>query len=552
MVKSKTADHSASRGREHRIDAKDQLLCRLETQQTLLLAKIQELEKVGTESGKSIDFASLYERSPVAYITLDPKGHVRNANTAAIDLLKYEKRRVLHLPFGFMVHRDDLKKFWNHLKQCEKANALRISTEVRLQTQARKILSVQLISVPSPNPNGRILFLTAILDLTERDNNTQELEDAKEFSEAIVQTVRHPLAVLDSDLRIVSANRAFARFFKRPHKYIQGHVFEVLLNLWWSGNQLREMLEKALVKNQPLDNFPVAVDLPETGRRVLNLSARPLHQRKTSPDRLLVILEDVSEQEEARQRLRQINEELEQRVAARTEALRKSYEQMEAFCYSIAHDLRAPLRSMTGFSQLLIEQFGEQIGRDGKNYTDRIQQSAERMDRLIQDLLQYGRMNTVDLPLEQIDLDAVFEEVLAQLDHEINEKHALIRKTKTLPRVHGNRVVLQVALTNLISNALKFVPPDRTPEVRVESEDQRIRTRLWVIDNGIGIAPENHSKIFGVFQRLHKNERYPGTGIGLALVSKGIERIGGSVGLESEIGKGSRFWIELKTAPNAA
>src|SRR5262249_7564346 len=159
--------------------------------------------------------------------------------------------------------------------------------------------------------------------------------------------------------------------------------------------------------------------------------------------------EDITELEVTRRELRKSNQELEERVAARTEALRKSNEQMEAFCYSIAHDLRAPLRSMTGFSQLLEEEFAGQITAEGKDYLARIQHSAERMDQLIRDLLNYGRLNTAPLANSEVDLDKVFQEVLASHENEIREKRAKVRRKRPLPVVNGHRAVLHAVLANL-------------------------------------------------------------------------------------------------------
>src|SRR5262249_11183230 len=152
---------------------------------------------------------------------------------------------------------------------------------------------------------------------------------------------------------------------------------EVLLNLWWSGNELRTELEKVLVKNQPLENYRLVIKPSDLDRRVVLMNARRLNQREGLPHRLMVILEDVTDRENAREELKKSNEQLEERVAARTADLQRSYDQMESFCYSIAHDLRAPLRSMSGFSQLLTERFGEQIGKEGRAFTDRISQSAD-------------------------------------------------------------------------------------------------------------------------------------------------------------------------------
>src|SRR3569833_1332622 len=432
-----------------------------------------------------------------------------------------------------------------HLARCEGATRTSVITELRLKTRNQSLLLAQLIGVPFATDSGHRLILTAIVDMTERGRDRMELNKAKEFAESIIETVG-PLAVLDPDLRIVSVNRAFTAFFNRSARHLRGMVFEALLSLWWSGNQLRDRLEKVLVNDQPIDRLPIAIMLPEVGRRILHLSARRAHQNEGASDRIVVVLEDVSELADARERLRKTNEELEQRVSSRTEALQKSYEQMEAFCYSIAHDLRAPLRSISGFSHLLGEELDPEMNSIVHDYLERVKGGAEHMDVLIQSLLQYGRLNTVDLPIEEVDVESIFENIVTQLDREIVGCSAQVRKKSRLPRLAGHPLVLQVALTNLISNALKFVKPGVRPKVTVWSEERQNWIRIWIADNGIGIAPENQSKIFGVFQRLHTDKRYAGTGIGLALVSKGIERIGGRVGLESEPGRGSRFWFELK------
>jgi PAS domain S-box-containing protein len=545
--KRKHAPDSVSFGRETETGPKDQLLCRLELQQTIHLAKIQELEKLGAELESTRGaFEVLYEHSPVGYITLDHKGTVHNANAAILALLGRSRNRLINLSIAFVVHRDDLGIIWKHLARCEKAGHPQVTSELRLKARNHTSVTVQFISVAFASSSGHRLYLTAVVDLSERIHQEEALSQAKDFAEAIVQTVRHPVVVLDPEFRIISVNRAFSEFFKRPSQHVRGLFLEVLLNQWWSGNQFRERLDKVLLKNEPMDGFGLAVELPGLGRRVLQLSARPLCRKKDSPDRILVLLEDISEQEQARETLRKMNDELEKRVAARTEALRRSYEQMEAFCYSIAHDLRAPLRAMSGFSQLLAAEIDREQNPGARDYAERIRLSADRMDRLINDLLEYGRLNTIDLPVQEVNLENIFEEVRIQLAPEIEERGAHLVKKGALPGVLGNPVVLHVALSNLLSNAVKFVPSDTRPKIIVRPEIREERLRLWVEDNGIGIAPANHHKIFGVFQRLHKMDSYPGTGIGLALVSKGLERIGGRFGLESALGQGSKFWMELK------
>lgn len=160
------------------------------------------------------------------------------------------------------------------------------------------------------------------------------------------------------------------------------------------------------------------------------------------------------------------------------------------------------------------------------------------------DLLSYSRLTRVQIELQEVDLNNVVEEALKQLGAQIKEKHALVT-IDTLPSVMAHRPTLMQVITNLISNAIKFVEPPIQPKVHIYAREQENSVYLWVEDNGIGIAPEHQERIFRVFERLHGAESYPGTGIGLAIVRKALERMGGKVGVESQINSGSRFWIEL-------
>jgi PAS domain S-box-containing protein len=533
------------RRRSGALSQKDEHLCALEWQQTISNAQIEALEKIRRELEDSANsFAALYEHAPVGYLTLDSNGCIQDANGTASRLLDFDREKLRHLPLTFMIHRDDVGRFFAHLGQCQKSHQQRLVTELRLQNSKKAIIPIQLVSVPFEK-RGRKMFLTALVDLTHRRQNEEALASAKEFAESIVETIREPLAVLDAELRIVSINSAFSRFFQKSEILLKGTFFEGLLNLWWSGNNLRTELEKVLVKNQPLENFEIAVEPRKLGKRVLLLNARKLYEKADSPTHILIALEDITARKRAEEQLHTINNELEKRVSVRTAALEKSVQNMESFCYSIAHDLRAPLRSMRGFSELLSDLSGAEMSEEAKDYLERIKKSAERMDQLILGLLNYGRLNTVDLPLANVDLEKVFQEALAHCQHEIEEKHARIEKVSELPVVRGHDLTLKVSLTNLLSNAIKFVPPNVRPRIKIRCETKDACIRVWIEDNGIGIAPEHHQKIFGVFQRLHDAKSYPGTGIGLALVSRGIERIGGYTGVESMPGKGSRFWLEL-------
>jgi PAS domain S-box-containing protein len=253
---------------------------------------------------------------------------------------------------------------------------------------------------------------------------------------------------------------------------------------------------------------------------------------------------DMTERKLAEDSIRGLKDELEQRVLELTDI----NQELESFTYSIAHDLRAPLRAMQGFSKALVDDYGHQMEATGRDYAKRVIAASENMDELIQDLLNYSRLGRAELQLEPVDLGIISDEMLDYLSSELQEKKAEVTIEKPLPKVLAHRATLLQILTNLLSNATKFVAPQTVPKITVWAEKKGPCVRVSMQDNGIGIAPEHHSRIFRVFERLHTKEAYPGTGIGLAIVRKGIERMNGRVGVESKPAEGSRFWIELPAA----
>lgn len=266
----------------------------------------------------------------------------------------------------------------------------------------------------------------------------------------------------------------------------------------------------------------------------------------------VLIISDISDRkraEEVRQReqtlLQRQAEQLEAAVFERTRQLEESVKSMEGFCYSIAHDLRAPLRAMSGLTTVLIEDYSPELDEEGRSVGDRITAAAKRMDRLIEELLAFGRLSNRELPLRAVDVAGAFKVAMHHLSAEIADSQAQIDLKGPLGVVWANPTVVEQIASNLLGNALKFVGAGRTPMIRVWAEERGGDLRVWVEDNGIGISPAYHHKIFGLFERLHTDKQYRGTGIGLAIVQKGVERLGGKVGVESEHGKGSRFWIEL-------
>jgi signal transduction histidine kinase len=239
--------------------------------------------------------------------------------------------------------------------------------------------------------------------------------------------------------------------------------------------------------------------------------------------------------------LRKLNQDL----TVRADQLSAANKELESFCYTIAHDLRAPLRAMEGLTAALVDDFGGNLDETGHESADRIRQSAARMDQMIQELLAYSRLSFVQIEVQPVRLDEVIKDAINQIDYDLRQKKARLQVKRSRHRVLGHQAMLVQVVSNLLANAVKFCAEGITPEVIVREERSGDSVRLWIEDNGIGIAPEHCERIFRIFERLHDRDKYTGTGIGLAIVQKAITRMGGKVGVESESGRGSRFWFEL-------
>lgn len=259
-------------------------------------------------------------------------------------------------------------------------------------------------------------------------------------------------------------------------------------------------------------------------------------ERKRTQNELVAAKDEIS----------QYAHRLEETVAERTGQLRETISELEEFSYSVSHDMRAPLRAMQSYGQYLVDEYGSKLDEKGVNYLQQIMRSAVRLDRLIQDVLSYTRILHSPLPMEPVDLDRLVRDIIETYPNGQPIKPQ-ISIQGTLPKVMGNEALLTQCISNLLSNGAKFVSPGTIPRLAISSEVmEKSMVRVWFKDNGIGIAPENYERIFRLLERIHPDTDYEGTGIGLTIVRKGIERMGAQVGFDSELGKGSQFWIQIK------
>ncbi len=286
--------------------------------------------------------------------------------------------------------------------------------------------------------------------------------------------------------------------------------------------------------------------LAETSSIAASLRTMAAQLHRELEDHRLAQLEVAAAKDE----LARVNADLEEKIRERTASLVEMVQQMEEFTYSISHDLRAPVRAIATFGHVILEDHGATLDPEVRPLLNRMIAGGERMNRMINDLLAFSRISRQDVQLGPVNLDEIVRECVQ--DHPVLVQHASgILIEGQLPTVLGHAPSLHQAITNLLTNAVKFVAPGVTPSVRIFSERTDTVVRFWVADNGIGIPERVHRKLFKLFERVHADRGFEGTGIGLAIVRRAIERMNGRVGVDSDGVNGSRFWIELSAAPTA-
>lgn len=370
------------------------------------------------------------------------------------------------------------------------------------------------------------------------------------FAQSIVETVRQPLLVLDADLRVHRSNRVFHQTFDIPEDQAQGRSFFEFGGNDWEVKSLRSSLLAVIDSGQAFEDFAVEHNFPHVGRKALLFNARPVFSEEDHAPMILLAIEDITEKKQAQDELRKLNSELEARVQERTAQLEAANQEMEAFCYSVSHDLRAPLRAIDGFSQELLQTYAEKLDDQGKHYLKRVRAGSQRMAQLIDDLLQLSRLSRSEMQRLQVSLSALAGTVAAELKRREPGRQVdfLIDPSLT---AYCDPGLLRVVLDNLFDNAWKFTSRHLRATIEFGKIENPGRTVFFVRDDGAGFNPAFSEKLFGAFQRLHTERDFPGTGIGLATVQRVIHRHGGQVWAEGKVEQGATFYFILPERTDA-
>ena len=366
----------------------------------------------------------------------------------------------------------------------------------------------------------------------------------RSFAQSIVETVREPLLVLDAELRVRAANASFYQLFQLSPEQTEGRPLHELGTSQLDIPSLRQLLDEVNATGQAFSNFAVDHDIAGIGRRAMLLNARRVYHEDDHAPMILLAIEDVTEKKKAQEELRRMNAELESRVRERTAQLEASNKELEAFCYSVSHDLRAPLRAIDGFSQELLTSYTGRLDDKGRHFLERIRAGSQRMAQLIDDILLLSRLSRGDLQYQPIDLSGMAREVADDLRHrEPGRDVTFIIE----PGVHGfgDSRMLRLVLENLIGNAWKFTAKRPRATIAFGRSESQGGPAYFVRDDGAGFDMAFAGKLFGAFQRLHSDRDFPGAGIGLAIVQRVIHRHDGRVWGEGAVERGATFSFTL-------
>jgi PAS domain S-box-containing protein len=377
-------------------------------------------------------------------------------------------------------------------------------------------------------------------EITSRKRAERAVQEAREYAESIVETVREPLVVLDTNLRVISVNHSFCQTFKVTPEDAGGKLIYDLGNRQWNIPKLQLLLEEVIPRDNQFQNFEVEHEFPTIGRRTMLLNARQIYSKGIGAQMILLAIEDITERRKAEEEIKNLNDDLKHRAFE----LEAAYKELETFSYSISHDLRNPLLVIGGFSRVLLERYSNHLDAKGQQFLSMIHSNTQKMLQLIDDLLTFSRSEHQQMRPSDIDMGELAKAVFEELKSIIPEQELLLN-IKTLPSARGDQSMIRQVFVNLLSNAIKFTRPKGAGVIEIGCMVKENQDIYYVKDNGVGFDLQYAGKLFGVFQRHHTVDEFEGTGVGLAIVQRIIHRHGGQVWAEGKVNEGAIFYFSL-------
>jgi PAS domain S-box-containing protein len=511
------------------------------------------------DEGARHQLAAIVESSDDAIISTDLSGTILTWNMAAERMYGYTAQDVRGRPIHTLIPPELAGQEADILARVSAGERV-AHFETRRRRKDGAIVDVSLTVSPIRDAQGAIVGASKIArDITRTKRALEAARQAEATSRYLAEVIESAETMImgvDLEGRINTWNQGAVRMFGYEKAEILGRPLSILAPADRRDEPMNMLARvKAGESIAPYETVRLRKD--GTSLRV-SIKVSPVRGTDGGIVGCSAIIRDVTAEHAAKEALREAkealtrsHEALEARVRERTSSLLEAVAQLEEFSYTVSHDLRAPLRAMQAYSKALLSDFGGVLGPypEATRFLNKISSNASRLDRMILDVLTFSRMARSELRVQRVGLDRLVRELIEHYP-DMQEPRASVR-VAPLADVIGHEPSLTQALSNLLTNAIKFVPAGARPEVRLWTEARGSRIRVCVQDNGIGIAPEYHHRLFKMFERIHPDLPYEGTGVGLAIVRRAAERMGGKVGVESSGAGGSLFWLELG-APEAS
>jgi PAS domain S-box-containing protein len=482
-------------------------------------------------------FRATFEQAAVGIAHVDLDGHWLRVNRRLCDIVGYSRDELLSSYFSAITHPDDLAGDWQNVRALLSGALETFTMEKRyIRGDGRVVWANLTVSLVRGDTGDPKYFISVVEDISDRKTAEQAIIRQADLLEQALE----PILAWELGGGITYWNRAAEELYGFTREEALGKCSHDLLKTVqpWEASEFEARLSQ---------NGTWRGELTHTTKegRVITVESR--HKVVREDGRLLVLESnrDVTDRKRAEHQLSEINSTLERRVEERTRQLHQANKELEAFAYSVSHDLRSPLRSIDGFGQILLREYaGKVIDEAGARYIKKMSSAADRMANLIQDLLDLSRISRAELTKQQVNMSEVASLVMDDLRSHLPEREVDARIQDHL-MVQADPRLLRVALDNLLGNAWKFTGKEPSPRIEFGAAEKEGETVYFVRDNGAGFAMEHAGNLFGPFQRLHRDSEFEGTGIGLAIVQRVIHKHGGFISAEAEEGRGATFYFTL-------
>jgi PAS domain S-box-containing protein len=495
---------------------------------TVILRDVTERKQA---EARNLLMATIVDSSHDAIVSKDLSGRILSWNKGAEQIYGYTEAEIVGKSVDLIVPANQLDEVNQAMREVAEGKLVTRDETTRVRKDGT-LLTVSLILSPMRDAEGKIIGISSIAhDITERKRDERAL---RELTQALDLA---PVLVRDIKDRIVMWNHGSENFYGFSKAEALGAVSHTLLRTQFP--EPLPQIEEQLLREGSWEGE--LVHRRNDGSEVVVGSQWALYRdAEGHPLRIVETNTDLTARKIAERELRELNFTLEKRVEERTSDLQASNKELEAFTYSVSHDLRAPLRHIVGFSKMLSETCGGSLPDEGKHYLQRIQDGTHRMGMLVDDLLNLTRIGRQELKLQVVNLDAIVKDVLADLALDTTSRD-IDWKIGNLPQVKGDPALLKVVFQNLLANAVKYTRTRAQAVIEVAAGPNA----LYIRDNGVGFDMKYADKLFGVFQRLHRTEDFEGTGVGLATVQRIVQKHGGHIWADAELDKGATFYMSL-------